>query len=192
MNENITCPRCKSDSIVDQRMTKTGRQPLWKCENYDICRNLAHTNWPWSSWDVEPEELKDLNPKLFNKDDLLNIELLDDLSDDIKSVIELGEQDKQTIMNHIEDINKRIDSIESINNQRIINFHETNFFENDEERYIRESLENEKEERIENKKITGIEETNFERNAREILHSTKNACPTCSKTDGTHAPICYK
>ncbi len=187
MNESIKCPRCNSDSIVDQRMTKTGRQPLWKCENFVTCRNLAHTNWPWSSWDVEPEELKDLNPKLFNKDEDLNKELLED----IKSIVELGEEDKNTIMNLIEDINKRIDSIEIINSQRIINFHETNIFENDEERYIRESLENEKEERIKNKKLTGIEETDFERSARETLHSTQNACPTCSRTDGTHAPICY-
>ncbi len=191
MSENIICPRCKSDSIVDQRMTKTGRQPLWKCENFVKCRNLAHTNWPWSSWDDEPEDLKNLNPKLFNKDSHLNNELLDVLTDDIKTIAKLGEQDKQSIMNLIEDINKRIDSIESINNQRILNFHETSIFENDEERYIRESLESEEEERIKNKKLTGIEETDFEKNARETLYSTKDACPSCSKTDGTHAPICY-
>ena len=192
MTKSITCPRCKSESVLDQRLTKTGRQPLWKCENYDICRNLAHTNWPWSSWDVEPEELKNLNPQLFINDNSLNKELIDDLSDDIKFVKELGEQGKQAIINRIDEMNKRIDKIETNNNQRIVNFHETNFFENDEERYIRESLEREKNEKIENKKVTGIEETNYEREVREILHSTKNACPNCSRTDGTHAPICYK
>ena len=94
-------------------------------------------------------------------------------------------------MNEIHSINTRIDNIEKINNQRIHNYHETNIFENDEERYIRESLESEKEERIKNKEETGIEETNYERNIRETIYSTKDNCPNCSRNDGTHAASCY-
>lgn len=191
MNNSIICPRCKDSSVVDQRMTKTGRQPLWKCENYEECRNLGTTNWPWSSWDVEPDELMKDNPSLFVDNSSLNKEMLSDISDDIEFVRQSNKSFQTDVLQRIDELIKRMDKIEKNNEQRIINFHETNIFENDEERYIRESLENEEKERTENFKITGIKETNHEKNVRETLYSTKDSCPNCSGVDGKHAPSCY-
>ena len=180
----LICPNCKSKKVINRSSTNNNaRQPVWQCQNdNDICKHkMYYGRWmTWASWDEKPSELEIPNEK-----DTVNIEKLTDLLD---SKID------NSLKNYIQELNTKIDSLEKKIEksifQKFINYQETELFESNEERYNRELIESENEEREHNHNETGIYETNLEKNRR--LYATNfNVCPTCSIEGGRHAPSCW-